>query len=145
MDGMRDPDATANPDKVASRRRLSGFVSSEGYRPDLLSRIARISMELHETAQAARYWLLSDAVGPEVDAAVDTFVKSCNGTPRLIAFELPRFKRDWDVDTYAPAAKARIARFGLADELANRRPGGAPRRSGLLALRRIFRRGAAGP
>jgi hypothetical protein len=146
MDGMGDPGATASADKVASRRRLAGFVSAEGYPPDLLSRIARISMELRETAQAGRYWLLSDALGPEVDAAVDAFVKSCQATPRLIASELPRFQRDWDVDAYAPAAKARIARFGLADELAQRRAGGAQRRSGLLAaLRRIFRRRAAGP
>lgn len=144
MDGAGDTGATASADKAASRRRLSGFVSSEGYRPDLLSRIARISIDLQESAQAGRYWLLSDATGPAVDAAVDAFVESCQATPRLIASELPRFKRDWDLDAYAPAAKARIERFGLEDELAKRRPGGARRASRLLsALRRIFGRGGA--
>lgn len=138
---MDDPKATAEPDQDATRRRLVRFIAGETYRPDLLSRIARISKALREDAQAGRYWLLSDAAGPDVDAAVDLFVKSCDGKPWRIAAELPRFKSDWNLDAYAPAAKARIARLGLEDELAKRRPGGAPRRPGwLAALRRMLKR-----
>jgi hypothetical protein len=142
MDGPRDPAETNSADMVSTRRRLSLFVSTEAYRPDLLARIARICVELRDPTQAGRYWLLSDAKGPEVESAVDALVKSCQSTPRLIASELPRFKGDWDIDGYAPAAKERIGRLGLSDELRKRRPGGPPpRRSGLLtALRRIFGR-----
>jgi hypothetical protein len=113
---------TARVDPAATRRRLASFIGAEGYKPDLLARVARLSIELKEPAQAGRYWFLSDASGADVDAAVETFVQSCQGLPRLIASELPRFARDWDVEAYAPAAKARIAKYGLGDELGRRAP-----------------------
>ncbi len=120
---------SARVDPAATRRRLAAFVTAEPYQPARLARVARLSVELKEPAQAGRYWLLSDATGPEVEAAVELFAESCQRLPRLMASELPRFVRDWELEGYAPAALARIEKYGLADELSRRAPR-KPRRSG---------------
>jgi len=125
---------TARVDPAATRRRLASFIGSEGYKPDLLSRIARLSTELNETVQAGRYWLLSDATGPDVDAAVEAFAASCDRTPRLMVSELPRFARDWDVGSYAEPARARIEKYRLADDLARRRPRKEPERKSMTVI-----------
>jgi hypothetical protein len=126
---------TSRVDPGATRRRLVSFLSSQAYKPDLLSRIARLSMELKESSQAGRYWLLSDASGPEVDQAIEAFADSCRRSPRLMASELPRFARDWDVEAYPEAVRARIDRYGLREELARRAPGKrAPSKAGMTAL-----------
>jgi uncharacterized protein DUF6584 len=113
---------TARVDPAATRRRLAGFIGGESYKPDLLAKVARLSVELNEPAQAGRYWLLSDASGPEVDAAVEAFAESCQRLPRLMASELPRFARDWEIASYAPAARERIAKYKLAADLGRREP-----------------------
>jgi len=134
---------TARVDPAATRRRLVSFLGAQGYKPDLLTRIARISVELSETVQAGRYWLLSDATGPDVDAAVEAFAESCQRMPRLMVSELPRFSRDWDVVAYAAPARARIEKYGLAADLARRAPRKPPRKRhttviALLGLGALF-------
>ena len=134
---------TARVDPAATRRRLVSFLGSQGYKPDLLARIARISVELNETVQAGRYWLLSDATGPDVDAAVEAFAESCQRMPRLMVSELPRFSRDWEVVAYAAPARARIEKYGLAGDLARRAPRKPPRKRhtaviALLGLGALF-------
>ena len=125
---------TAKVDPAATRRRLASFVGAEGYKPDLLARIARLSVELNEPVQAGRYWLLSDAAGPDVDAAIEAFAASCQRTPRLMASELPRFKRDWDVEAYPAIVRQRIAKYGLAEHLARRAPKKRPARSRMTLI-----------
>jgi len=125
---------TARVDPAATRRRLAAFIGMEGYKPDLLARVARLSIELKEPVQAGRYWLLSDATGPDVDAAVEAFAASCQRTPRLMVSELPRFARDWHVDAYAPAARSRIEKYGLAVELTRRRPQKEKRKKPMTAF-----------
>lgn len=113
---------TGRVDPAATRRRLASFISAEAYKPDLLARVARLSIELKEPVQAGRYWLLSDSTGEDVDAAIEAFAASCQRTPRLMASELPRFKRDWDVEAYPEVVRQRIAKYGLAEHLARRAP-----------------------
>lgn len=113
---------SARIDPAASRRRLAAFATSEPYKPDLLAKLARLSMELNEPAQAGRYWLLSDATGAEVDAAVELFAENCQRLPRLMASELPRFAGDWELEAYLAPARARIEKYGLAAELSRRAP-----------------------
>jgi len=125
---------TARVDPAATRRRLASFIGAEGYKPDLLARVARLSIELRETVQAGRYWLLSDATGPDVDAAVDAFAESCQRTPRLMVSELPRFSRDWDIEAYAAAARARIGKYGLSAHLARRAPRKPPRKRQMTVI-----------
>jgi hypothetical protein len=108
---------TAQVDPAATRRRLASFVGAEGYKPDLLARLGRLSLELKEPAQAGRYWLLSDSAGPEVEAAIEAFARSCQGSPRLMVSELPRFARDWDLQAYPPRVRERISRYGLKPDL----------------------------
>jgi hypothetical protein len=139
---------TARADPAATRRRLASFIGAEGYKPDLLARIGRLSLELKEPAQAGRYWLLSDAEGPEVDAAIEAFAQSCRGSPRLMVSELPRFARDWDVEGYPKVVRGRIVRYKLAADLELRRKSGeqpAPRRKWLSRLLSRLRRRSAGP
>ena len=128
---------TAQVDPSATRRRLASFASGEPYKPELLARLARLSVELGEPAQAGRFWLLSDAAGPDVDAAVETFVQSCDRVPRLIASQLPRFVRDWHLPQYAGPALARIEKYGLKGELSRRAPPeerrGSPRMTAVAA------------
>src|SRR5438105_5318092 len=114
------------------------MLAAQPYRPELLTRLARLSAHLKEPVQAGRYWLLSDESGEEVDAAVEAFVASCQRTPRLIASQLPRFARDWDVEAYPPAARARIDRYGLAEALAGRRPMRPAKRSGAGLIAALF-------
>ncbi|MGZ6142464.1 MAG: DUF6584 family protein [Myxococcales bacterium] len=121
MPGDTKPE-TSRVDPAATRRRLAAFVGAEGYKPELLARVARLSIELKEPVQAGRYWLLSDATGPDVDAAIEAFVESCQRTPRLMVSELPRFQRDWDLEAYPEVVKARIEKYGLAEPLARRAP-----------------------
>jgi hypothetical protein len=125
---------TSRVDPAATRRRLAAFIGAEGYKPDLLARVARLSVELNETVQAGRYWLLSDATGPQVDAAVEAFAASCGRTPRLMVSELPRFTRDWDVDSYPEPARERIEKYKLADDLARRRPRKEPRKKPMTSV-----------
>ena len=134
---------SARVDPAATRRRLAAFVAAEPYKPELLAKVARLSVQLNEPAQAGRYWLLSDATGPEIDAAVEVFAESCQRLPRLMASELPRFVGDFELATYAAPALVRIEKYGLAAELSRRAPR-KPRRTegpgtafavaGLLAL-----------
>ena len=113
---------TARVDPGATRRRLASFIGGEAYKPDLLARVARLSVELNEPTEAGRFWFLSDAAGLEVDAAVEAFAKSCQRLPRLMASELPRFVRDWDLEQYTGPARERIERYGLAEALSRRAP-----------------------
>ena len=113
---------SAKVDPAAARRRLAAFIRAEPYRPDLLCKAARLSIKLQETAQAGRWWLLSDASGDEVDAAVEVFAETCQRLPRLMASELPRFSHDWELEAYAAPARARIERYGLGEELSRRAP-----------------------
>ena len=143
MDKARE---TITTDLPAARRRLAAFLPAEGYKPDLLARIGRMSMSLKEPAQAGRYWLLSDATGPDVEAAVEAFVQSCQSVPERVVAELPRFKRDWEVEAFAAPARKRVARYGLLPHLEARRPAGAKKTGRWRALlERIFRRRPAGP
>ncbi|MFN2549005.1 MAG: DUF6584 family protein [Myxococcales bacterium] len=121
-------------DPAATCRRLASFIGAEGYKPDVLARVARLSVELRETVQAGRYWLLSDATGSDVDAAVEAFAESCQRTPRLMVSELPRFARDWDVDAYPAPARARIGKYRLADDLARRRPRQQPQKKPMTTV-----------
>ena len=108
---------TAQVDASATRRRLMAFVETEGYRPDLLSRIARISVQLRDPVQAGRYWLLSDATGPDVESAVEAFAESCLRSPKRMAVEL-RFAREWKLDALSRPARQRIEKYGLDAALA---------------------------
>jgi hypothetical protein len=126
---------TGRVDPAAARRRLASFVGIDGYKPELLARVARLSIDLQEPVQAGRYWLLSDASGPEVDQAIEAFADSCRRTPRLMASELPRFARDWDVEAYPAIVRARIDKYRLREELANREPQRRPpSKAGMTAL-----------
>ena len=126
---------TSKVDPAATRRRLASFIGPEGYKPELLARIGRLSIELKEPAQAGKYWLLSDATGPEVDEAIEVFATSCQRVPRLMASELPRFVRDWDVEAYPELVRARIDKYGLRNELARRAPKDRSRsKSGMTGL-----------
>ena len=140
---------SARVDPAASRRRLAASVAAETYQPDLLARVARLSLELHEQAQAGRYWLLSDATGAEVEAAVEAFAESCDRLPRLMASQLPRFVGDWELEAYLAPARARIEKYGLAAELSRRAPRKPRRTDGpitaiaLLGLLSLLLLGAA--
>jgi hypothetical protein len=126
---------TARVDPAATRRRLASLIGAEGYKPDLLARVGRLSLDLSEPAQAGRYWLLSDLAGAEVDAAIEAFAESCGRLPRYMASELPRFVRDWDVQAFPQIVRSRIEKYGLAEELARRAPRESKRpRAGVTAL-----------
>jgi hypothetical protein len=132
---------TTKTDLGATRRRLASFVGTEGYKPDLLARIAGICRKLHDEAQAGSYYLLSDESGPEVEAAVETFVQSCGGSAQAIVRGLPRFPERDRIEAYSPVVRARIVRYGLEKELgrtgkprAVRKPGLALAAWALLAL-----------
>lgn len=140
---------SARVDPAASRRRLAASVAAETYKPDLLAKVARLSLQLNEQAQAGRYWLLSDATGAEVDAAVEAFAESCERLPRLMASQLPRFVGDWELEAYLAPARARIEKYGLAAELSRRAPRKPRRTDGpttwiaLLGLLSLLLLGAA--
>jgi hypothetical protein len=103
----------ARGDLGTARRRLASAVASQPYAPDLLGRIADLSLRMGDPVQAGRYFLLSDRTGAEVDAAVEAFARSCGREPRRMAWELPRFRARWDLAALTPAARSRLGALGV--------------------------------
>jgi hypothetical protein len=113
-------------DLGSARRRLASTVGSRGYVPDLLAKVAELSVQMRDPVQAGRYWLLTPASGPEVEAAVEAFVRACRHDARQMASELPRFRLRHKVNEYPEVVRARLARFGIDKVFVQQDPDLAP-------------------
>jgi len=97
-----------------ARQRLRSYLITNGYDADVLATIGRISYDMHDEFDAGRMWLLSSATGPEVDAAIETFVARAGTHPNDIASQLPRSVRLSVIEQYPELVRTRIERYGLA-------------------------------
>lgn len=100
-------------DLGSARRRVASFISSTTYRPDVLAMAADISFKMHDPVQAGRYWLLTPAIGPEVEDAIEAFARACHHDAQVMASEMPRFKERCKVAAYPEVVRERLARYGV--------------------------------
>jgi len=103
----------ARGDFGLARMRLLSQLQQQGYSADLLARIGRISLDMHDLANAGRYWLLSNAQGPEVDAAIQVFADRCGGIAGNMVSQLPQALRQKPMASYAVEVQERLGRFGI--------------------------------
>jgi hypothetical protein len=104
----------ARGDLGSARRRLASAVGSGAYDPELLARIAELSVRMGDPVQAGRYWLLTPSTGQEVEAAIEAFARQCHHDGRTMAWELPRF---------GPATwRARRRRAGVPERCSSAEP-----------------------
>ena len=96
-----------------ARTRLLSLLQQQGYSADLLARIGRISFDMHDLANAGMYWLVSNALGPEVDAAIQAFADRCGGIAGNMVTQLPQFLRRMPLARYPAEVQARLGRFGI--------------------------------
>lgn len=97
-----------------AKLRLASYLTAAGYDGDVLNRLGRICHDMHDDFQAGKYWLLCDVDGPEVDRAIETFLKTFNEHPHHKLSALPRQVRV-SLDRYPPRVRARLERLGLAE------------------------------
>lgn len=100
-----------------ARQRLGSYLVTNGYDPDILAMIGRISYEMHDEYDAGRMWLLSSAKGSEVERAIDTFLARAGKDPNQIVSQLPRSVRLRVLEQYPESIRSRIRRCGLAEAI----------------------------
>lgn len=96
-----------------ARHRLRSYLTAKGYEPDLLALMGRISHEMQDEFDAGRMWLLSNQTGPEVDQAIETFMRYAGETPKQIVDNLPKAVRLAVIEQYPQTIRERICRYGL--------------------------------
>jgi len=101
-----------------ARQRLGSYLTTTGYDPDVLALAGRISNEMHDEYDAGRMWLLSNATGPEVDQAIETFMTHVGKHANHIASQLPRSVRLSAIEQYPDIVRSRIDHHGLRDSIA---------------------------
>lgn len=100
-----------------ARQRLTSYLSTEGYDPQVMARIGQISCDMHDMFQAGRFWLLSSAAGDVVEDAVARFIRDAGSEPRAIVGQLPRVARLCSLDDYPDVVQERLRRFGLDEAI----------------------------
>jgi hypothetical protein len=100
-----------------ARQRLRSYLTTNGYDPKLLALMGRISHEMHDEFDAGRMWLLSSQTGPEVDQAIETFMRQAGNTPKQIAGNLPKVVRLAVVEQYPEMIRERIHRYTLHEAI----------------------------
>ncbi len=100
-----------------ARQRLTSYLSTRGYDPDVMARIGRISHDMHDMFQAGRFWLLSSAEGDAVDENVARFVRHAGSEPRAVVSQLPRAARLSRLEDYPAVVQERLRRHGLDEAI----------------------------
>jgi len=111
----RAEDTIRQGNLAMARQQLASLVVAGSYDPELAARIGRIALDLGDRWEAGRWYLLSAAVGDEVEQCVELFVRGAGNKPEAVVLHLPHALCAHDVDDYAPAARGRIDRYGLRD------------------------------
>jgi hypothetical protein len=104
-------------DFALARTRLESYLDHKGYDPDVLERLGRIALNMHDPASAGRFWLTSDATGEEVENAIAAFIRRCGENPIEIALRLPRAARLAKLDAYSSLARERLQKHRLAEKV----------------------------
>jgi hypothetical protein len=104
-------------DFALARTRLESYLNRCGYDPDLLARLGRIASDMHDPANAGRFWLTSNATGEAVETAIAEFIRRCGGQPEEIALRLPRAARLPRIDEYPSLVRERLQKQGLVEKV----------------------------
>lgn len=100
-------------DLGSARHRLASHLPRVGYSPALLRRLGEISLGMKDPIEAGRYLLLSDAVGEEVEGAVEAFVKRGASTRIGVVGRLPRLCCLHALEAYPAVVQQRLRRWKL--------------------------------
>jgi hypothetical protein len=119
-------------DFAMARTRLESYLRTEGYDAQVMARIGRIAADMHDPHSAARFWLLSSAEGPEVDAAIERLVSHLQRDPIRICDSMPWAARRVEFDNYPIVARERVERLGLRTRLRRLPPPPTPAPRGTL-------------
>ncbi len=105
-----------------ARQRLCSYLMSKGYDPAALAEIGTISWRMHDQFDAGRMWLTSNASGPEVDQAIEVFLKHCGRNPQAVASRLPAVVRLPRLEQYPPDVQRRLQSLGLGSAVVRPTP-----------------------
>lgn len=111
----RIADDLVHGDLGTAKRRLASRLRNTGYDGDLLARLGRLCWDMHDPVEAGRFWLFADVEGPEVDEAVEQFVRRYGNDHRSLASQLPSVVRRADKTVFSGDIRGRLERLGLAD------------------------------
>jgi hypothetical protein len=103
-----------------ARQRLESLLNTTGYNPAVLRRLGEVCMMMNNELDAGRVWFASPATGPEVDRAIDVFVRHAGGDAEKIAGYLPRGARLSAIERYPGIVQERIEKLGLAKAITRR-------------------------
>jgi len=100
-------------DHWLARQRLESHLSTQGYDPDILSKLGEIALAMHDGFSAGRFYMASSAVGDHVDAAIAVFVTHLAHKPDQIASQLPLVVRAANQDQIPEEGLRRMRNAGL--------------------------------
>lgn len=106
-------------DHWLARQRLASRLATCGYDAELLAELGDISLAMHDAFSAGRFYLCSNAEGPQVDAAVAAFVEQLRRDPHQVVSQLPGAVRKLSVDQLSLAGARRVRDLNLAAVLTN--------------------------
>lgn len=104
-------------DYKLAETRLSAHMNSKGYNAEMMARLGRIAHDMRDPFAAGKYWIVSTAEGPEVEAAINVFLQRCNKDPRQAASQVPRYARLKLLASYPLFVQARLQSQNLSDEI----------------------------
>lgn len=102
-------------DFASARSRLISHLNTCGYDAALVERVGRICADMHDPPEAGRFWLLADVEGPEVEAAIDRFLRNVQGCVTLR--RLPHFARRTPLADYPPRVRERLTSLNISEAL----------------------------
>lgn len=112
---QRVEDDLQRGDYKLAETRLSDYLRTKGYNPDLLARLGRIAHDMRDPCAAGKYWLVSNAEGAEVDASIDALVQRCGRNPRQLVSSVPRYARLKKFDDYPAIVRNRLIALDVGE------------------------------
>lgn len=108
-----------------ARRRLEGYVGSQGYNRDVLELLGEVCWRMGDVPAAGRFWFFCPADTDEKREAIQAFVRDAGVDRAAIASRLPRRLRNVRRRLYSSDVQDRLRALGFRTEA---RPSRVPHR-----------------
>lgn len=91
-----------------ARRRLEGFVGSQGYHRDVMELLGDVCDQMGDLPAAGRFWFFCETRDDDQRRAIEQFVRDAGGDPLVIFSQLPRRLRDTRLERFPPDVQKRL-------------------------------------